>query len=72
MDIKGFVEKAVEKIKGDPKLLENFTKEPIKTIEGILGIDLPDEIIEQVATAVKGKIKLDGAADVLGKLGKLF
>ena len=34
--------------------------------------DLDDEILEKLAKAVKGKIDLDKAGDLLGGLKKLF
>lgn len=72
MDIKAKVDELVNKIKGEPKMLEKFTKEPIKTIEGLLGIDLPDEQIKNIAEMVKAKLNLDKAADLLGGLGGMF
>lgn len=71
MDIKAKIEEIVEKIKGDKKLQEQFKKEPVKAVESLLGVDLPDDVIEKVVTGVKAKIsvdKLSGAADALKKL----
>ena len=45
-DVKGKVEEVVEKLKADPALLKSFEKEPIKTIERLLGVDLPDQQLE--------------------------
>ena len=72
MDIKEQIEKIVEKVKKDPEISELFKKDPIKAVEKVLGVDLPDDIIDKVVDGVKAKIKIDGAADVLGKLKKLF
>ncbi len=72
MDIKEQINKLVEKVKNDPEIMELFKKEPIKAVEKVLGVDLPDDVIEKVIDGVKAKIKLDGAADVLGKIKKLF
>lgn len=71
-DIEELVEKAVGALKGDGNLLDNFKENPIKTIEKILNIDLPDEILEKIADAVKAKINLDDAKDLLGKVKGLF
>ena len=70
--IKDKIEDIVEKIKKDPKLLQKFKDEPIKTVEGLIGIDLPDDQIKQVAELVKAKIDLDKVGDLLGGLGGLF
>ncbi len=72
MDIKETIEKIVDAVKNDDNLLEQFKKEPVKAVEKIIGIDLPDDIIEKVIEGVKGKITLDKAADALGMLKKLF
>ena len=46
--IKEKIEEITEKIKADDDLLENFKKDPVKTLEKLLGIDLPDEAIEKL------------------------
>lgn len=68
MDIKAKVNELVEKIKKDPKLLEQFKEEPIKIVEELLGVDLPDDQIKQVAELVKAKIDLEKAGNLLGGL----
>ena len=71
MDVKEQITKAVEKISKDKKLQEQFQKEPVKALESVLGVDLPDEIVNQVVQGVKAKLtadKLTGAADELKKL----
>ncbi|MBQ8397812.1 MAG: hypothetical protein IJX53_06415 [Clostridia bacterium] len=70
--IKEKIEEITEKIKADDNLLDNFKKEPVKTLENLLGIDLPDEIIEKIVDGVKAKITVDKASDLLSGLGSLF
>jgi hypothetical protein len=72
MDIKAKINELVEKIKGDKNLLASFKAEPIKTIEKLIGIDLPDDKIEQLVEGIKAKIAIDDIGDKLGKLGGLF
>lgn len=71
-DIKKQVEEAVKKIQSDDKLLEEFKKEPIKTVEKITGVDLPDDQLRKVVDGVKAKITIDGIGDKLGGLKDLF
>ena len=52
--------------------LANFTKEPVKTLETKFGIDLSDEQINKLVDAIKAKLNLDKAGDLLGGIGKLF
>lgn len=73
------VNKVVEKLKGDENLLKNFKEEPVKTLEKLIGKDLPDEQIEKVIELVKAKLAgdkiADAADDIKDKLkgiGKLF
>ncbi len=72
LDIKGKVEEIVEKIKEDPALLAEFQKEPIKAIEKVLGIDLPDEKLQPLVAGVKAKLASGEIGDVLHGLKKLF
>ena len=66
--IKDKIEDIVEKVKKDPKMLEKFTKDPIKTVEGLIGIDLPDDQIEKIVDAVKARISIEKMGDLLGGL----
>ena len=72
MDIKANAEKLVEKIKSDPKLLQQFREEPIQVLEQLLGMDLPDDQIRQLVELIKAKLDLDKAGDLLKGLGGLF
>lgn len=68
MDIKEQIKKAVERISKDKDLQEKFQKDPIKAVEGILGVDLPEDVINQVVQGVKAKLTADnvsGAVDAL-------
>ena len=71
-NIKEKIEEIVEKLKGSKDLADLFKDDPIKAIEKILGVDLPDEIIEKVVDGVKAKMAADDVKDVLGALKKLF
>ncbi|MBE5873969.1 MAG: hypothetical protein E7287_06115 [Lachnospiraceae bacterium] len=72
MDIKEKIEEVVEKVKSDEKLLDKFKKDPIKTVEGIIGIDLPDDVMDKVVDGVKAKVSVDKLSGALGSLKKLF
>ncbi len=68
LDIKAKIEELVKKITGDKKLLANFKKDPIKVVEKLIGIDLPDEQIKALVEGVKAKINLDDIAEKAGGL----
>jgi len=71
-EIKELIEKAVKMLQEDDNLMENFKKNPIKVVEKLLKVDLPDDKIEAIVNGIKAKIQIDDVADVLGKLGGLF
>ena len=70
--IKNKAEELVKKIQNDPALLKKFKENPVKVVEELIGIDLPDDQLKQVAELVKAKIDLDKVGDLLGGLGGLF
>ncbi len=72
MDIKAKIDELVKKIKGDKGLTEKFAKEPVKTVEGLLGVDLPEEQAKPLIDGIKAKLNLDNVGDIAGKLGGLF
>ena len=72
MDIKAKVEEIVEKIKADENFAQNFKKDPIPTVEKLLGVNLPEDQIEALVKMVKAKVDLDSLAGGLSKLGGLF
>ena len=72
IDIKEKIEDLVEKIQKNPALLKKFNTEPVKVVEELVGIDLPDELIEKVVDGVKAKITMDKVGDALGVLSGLF
>ena len=47
-DIKSKIDQMVEKIKTDDTLKEQFKKDPIKAVESVLGVDLPDEAVKKI------------------------
>ena len=69
--IKEKINEIVDKIKKDPEFAKKFKDEPIKALEGVIGIDLPDDKINEIITAVKAKIKLDDSK-IVDKIKGLF
>ena len=73
MDIKAKIEEIVKKITSDKTLLTEFKSNPVKVIEGLIGVDLPDDKLKSIVDGVKAKISIDDAkkfldADGDGKL----
>ncbi|NLV50319.1 MAG: hypothetical protein GXY20_06455 [Clostridiales bacterium] len=72
MDIKAKIEELVNKVKSDKDFAANFTKDPVKAVESVLGVDLPDDKVNAIIDGVKAKVSLDKADGLLGKLKKMF
>ena len=71
-ELKEKMEEIVEKIKKDRNIAAKFQKDPIGTVEGLIGIDLPNDQIETLVDAIKAKVNLDKAGDALKGLKGLF
>jgi hypothetical protein len=72
MDMKGKMEEIVAKIKSDPGFAAKFKSDPVKAVESIVGIDLPEDQIKPLIDGVKAKITTDQAGSLLGNINKLF
>ena len=72
MDLKKMIEELVEKIEKDPEILKKFNDEPVKCLEKLLDVDLPDDQVEKLIDGIKAKLTLDKVGDILGGLGGLF
>lgn len=72
MDIKEKIEEIVAKVKADPDFAKDFKAEPVKAVEKVLGVDLPDDIIEKVIDGVKSKVSLDNISDKVGDILGMF
>ncbi len=76
-EIKEKVEKLVKEVQKDPKLLAKFKDEPVKVVEKLLGVDLPDALVKNIIDGAMDALKddkkddkfdLDDAAKLLKKL----
>ena len=72
MDIKAKIEEIVQKLLSDKNLMAKFDRNPAAVIEELIGIDLPNDQVNQLINGIKAKIKLDQVGDVLGGIGKLL
>ncbi|MBQ4264362.1 MAG: hypothetical protein IJB85_02495 [Clostridia bacterium] len=72
MDIQKIIAEAVKALTENEALLKAFNENPAKTLESMLGIDLPDDKINAVVAGVKAKLGLDDVMAMAGKLKGLF
>ncbi|NLF37052.1 MAG: hypothetical protein GX584_07880 [Clostridiaceae bacterium] len=72
MDLKKKIDEVVKKIKADDEFAKKFKNDPVKAVESVLGVDLPDAQVNKLIDGVKAKLKLDKPDGILGKIKKLF
>ena len=72
MDVKAKIEELAAKLQKDPALLQSFQKDPVKTLERLTGVDLPEEQLQPLVTGIKAKLAASGLGDKLDGLKKLF
>lgn len=72
MDIKGQINKIVEEVTKNPNMKEQFEKEPVKAIEKIIGIDLPDDAVMKIIDGVKAKLAVDNVSKAADALKGMF
>lgn len=72
VDIKGQINKIVEEVSKNPNLKKQFEKEPVKVIEKVIGIDLPDDIVMKIVDGVKAKLTMDSVSKAADTLKGMF
>ena len=70
-NIKEKIEEIVNKIKSDKDFAKKFKEEPIKALEEVIGIDLPDDKINGIIDAVEAKINLSNGG-IMNAIKGLF
>ncbi len=72
MDVKEKIKEIVEEIMENPSLKEQFETEPVKAIESLLDVDLPDDVVQMVVDGVKANLTVESISKVTDALKKLF
>lgn len=68
MDIKKTISDAVDKIKNDKDLAKKFQSDPISAVEGLIGVDLPNDQVQNIVDGIQAKLNLDKLGGALGGL----
>ena len=71
-DVKAKIDELAGKLKKDPALLKSFQDDPIKTVEKLTGIDLPDDQLKPLVAGIKAKLAAGDLGGKLDGLKKLF
>ena len=76
MDIQKIISEVLKKLTNDKTLKNDFLANPVKVLEKLTGLDLPDDQINAIIDGVKAKLDLDDVAEkakgIAGVLGGLF
>ena len=72
MDIKEKIEQAAKKLLSDKQLMAKFETNPASVIEELVGVDLPDELVNQLIEGIKAKLAATKIGNALGSLGGIF
>lgn len=70
MDIKKQAEELIEKVKSDKNFAAKFQENPVKAVESVISVNLPDSQVQTIVDSVKAKVSLDKLSGVLGSDGK--
>lgn len=71
-DIKKKIDEIVKKITSDKNFAKKFRENPVKAVEEVLGVDLPDDVINNIVDGVKAKLTTDNAKNLINKAVSLF
>ena len=69
-ELKKKVEEIVNKVKNDGDFANKFKSNPVEAVESVVGVDLPDDQINNVVEMVKANVNIDNG--IVGKITGLF
>lgn len=72
MNIQEKIGEIVKKLTDNKDLMASFQKDPVKAVESLIGVDLPDDVIDKIVSGVKAKIGAEKAGELLGSIKKFF
>lgn len=72
MDIKEQISKITEEFSKNPDMKKQFEKEPVKVIEKLIGVDLPDDMVMKIIDGIKAKLTADNVSKVADALKGVF
>lgn len=72
IDFKAKVEELAARLQKDPALLQSFQKDPVKALEALTGVDLPEDQLAPLVAGIKAKLAASDLGGKLDGLKKLF
>ena len=71
-EIKGKIETVAANLNKNKELRKQFDTNPTAVIEEIIGVDLPDEIVNQIVAGIRAKLAQDKLGCMLSGLGQIL
>ncbi len=72
MDIRKIIEELIKKVSTDKDLLKKLDEDPAGVIEELLGVDLPNDKVNDIIDAVKAKITVENITNAIDMIGDFF
>ncbi len=72
IDLKAKIEELAARLQKAPALLKGFQQDPVKTLAGLTGMNLPEEQLQPLVAGLKARLAAGGLGDALDGLKKLF
>ena len=72
MDIKAKIDEIISKVQNDKDFAAKFQADPVKAVEGVIGVDLPDDIVNGAIAGIKAKLAGDTLQGGIDKIKNLF
>ncbi|MBR1592246.1 MAG: hypothetical protein IJ666_04465 [Ruminococcus sp.] len=72
MDVKAKINEIADKVKNDKEFGSKFMSDPVKAVESVVGVDLPDEKIKEIANGIKDKVNVGDITEKLGGIGGII